>query len=266
MVPVYTICFSISAFIYDEILKSSYIETSDLLLSSLAIFILLSFILCGIIWTAYVLSVRCVIKRIVNKDKSSAFCFWETIKQVYDSFITKLNLKTRLYSLLLYMVCMFLVWIIFLIINKQWGHSYFFMVLGLVMPYIFIGLLRMSIRKQKCKYTYLFVCCHYILIVFLSILYAITILNVADFFSVHEQMIYPVYNYEPFKLAILLFVLLNGIVAPFVIPGIGYRIVCWDARMKTRKSWKRIKKWSKKYTKSLNEFCSNIPDTPVHTP
>lgn len=266
LVPVYTLCFSISAYIYDELFKSSYIETTDFLLSSLAVFILLSFILCVFLWVVYIFNIFVEIKRTINGAKQSVPCFLNTLNRYCDKFITWMNSKTRWYSFLFYIVFLFVFFTIFIIIDVFLLKNYYFMLLGIVIPYMLIGLVRIYIRRQKSKYTYLFVCGHYLAIVCLSILYPIIILSVSYFFGVQDELLYPVYDNELFKYAILLFVLLNGIVAPFAVPALGYRMVCWDAKSKAGDCNRKIKEWSKRHKKNLEEFCKNIPDVATNTP
>ena len=78
LAPFYTVFFCLAVFIYDELLKSPHFGFTSFLLSSLAVFILLSFILWILLWSIFIVNIDYNLAHIegINEGEKKTFTKW----------------------------------------------------------------------------------------------------------------------------------------------------------------------------------------------
>lgn len=260
LAPLYTVFFCLTVFIYDELLKSPHIGFTNLLLSSLAIFILLSFIFWILLWSIFVVNIGYNLAHIEEKNEEKKKS-WAKGMAKYDITIQYINSKsiflTYIIRSLLLLACLITVICICHIFNTI--SIFTILIIGLVLPIVLSGVLRTGIRKEKGEYTYLFMCGHYVAMILMAIFFAAILLYFANNWDCSDQMLFSFVDCRWFKVSIFLFVLLNGIFLPFIIPYYTYNRLYWDSKKKVKMSITKSQELSQALLKELDDFCRKIP-------
>lgn len=260
LAPLYTVFFCLTVFIYDELLKSPHFGFTNFLLSSLAIFILLSFILWILLWSIFIVNIGYNLAHIEdkNEEKRKKIAKWMA---KYDTIIQYINSKsifiTYIIRTLILLICLISVICFFHIFNIS--SMVAILIMGLILPTILSGVLRTGVRRKKGEYTYLFMCGHYIAMILMAMLFAVIILFFANFWDCTDQMLFSFVDCRWFKVSIFIFVLLNGIFLPFIIPYYTYNRLYWDSKKKVKMSITKSEDLSRELLKELDDFCRKIP-------
>lgn len=260
LAPLYTVFFCLTVFIYDELLKSPHFGFTNFLLSSLAIFILLSFILWILLWSVFIINVGYNLAHIEekNEEKSKYFAKWMA---QYDIVVQYLNSKSVFLTYIIRMVLLLVCLIVVIFVCHFFCKSSIaiIIIMGLILPTVLLGILRTGIRRKKGEYTYLFMCGHYIAIILMALLFAAIILFFVNSWDCADQMLFSFVDCRWFKVSIYIFVLLNGIFFPFIIPYYAYNRLYWDSKKKVKISMTKSQELSQELSQALDNFCRKIP-------
>ena len=125
------------------------------------------------------------------------------------------------------------------------------LIMGLVLPIVLSGVLRTGIRRKKGEYTYLLMCGHFIAMILMAMLFTAIILFFTNLWDCADQMLLPYDDCRWFKVSIFIFVILNGIIFPFLIPYYTYNCLYWDSKRKVKTSTTKSQELSQELLKEL---------------
>lgn len=264
LAPLYTFIFCITIFIYDELLRSERIWFNDMLISSLSCFILISYLYWFVMWVSFINNINF---KETKKDieltrlKKSLSKYGCRFKKCHCKIIDYLNEKSIVWLFVLRASIYFLLLLAALFINAYWFHinSYIIILLCIILPIVLTGILRLYSYGNKGKYSYVFMCGHYIVIKIVSILLSISIFYLVDITNTAESVLIPYTSCIWIKLSIFSFVLLNGIFFPFILPYYSYNSYYKYAKDQVTESEKEATHLVKQLQDSLDSFCDKIP-------
>lgn len=264
LAPLYTFIFCITIFIYDELLRSESLWFNDILISSLSCFILISYLYWFIMWISFMNNINFKemdknikakrLKRLINH---TCYCF----KKWHCGIIYYLNQKTIIWLFIIRMgICVLLLGIL-LSINAYLYHinNYIIVLLSIIFPVIFTGIIRLYSYGGKEKYSYVFMCGHYVAIIIMSIILSVSIFIIADLTSTTESVLIQYTSCKWIKVSTFLFILLNGIFLPFILPYYRYNSYYKFSKKQVRESEKKAQILIEQLQQELDSFCDKIP-------
>lgn len=258
LAPLYTVLFCLTVFIYDELLNhfgSTDTLFSSFLLSSLAIFILLSFLLWILLWSIFVINFHNTEDNAEKETRKKKFTKWIDIDN--NKYINSKHFILKTYIIRPLLLLVYFIVVIYFCHIFCSSSTIVIVILGIVLPTILKGILRTHIRRKKGGYTELFVCGHYIVMILMAILFTATILFFVRLWNSADLMLFSTAGCQWFKLFIFIFVLLNGIICPFMIPYGTYYYLYRDSKKKAEEDNKKLED---KFLKRIKELCEK------HTP
>lgn len=223
MAPLYSLLVGILVFICDEIL-GSVPSFHDEIVTFLSIFISLSFIFWAFIWISLIRDVR----RSLIGYKTNKFV--GGIKKIVEK-CAKLNYFSGLRLLIELDIAVMLI-IGFFAINPLWLRMALYL-MTILFPIFAIAIHRLSNHYNIGVYSYDYLFKHFSVLFLISLTVAATFaIGIAAHSVFITEMMFSYYNYTLVKYSILTFIILNGLVMPFIMPYWGHKYVVKFAKRK----------------------------------
>ncbi len=250
LASLYTFIFCIIIFISDEILRLDILRP-DILISTLSIFIVISYLYWVVLWS------KLCSKEEEKESSQSKLSNWSKkhlplIQNLYLAFVVRLIVFAALL-------------IVPLIANAYWFPiNNYIIIIILFLIILSKGILRI-IPSKKEDYSYLFPCAHCFAFVAMAFLFTGVIFYVTRITQTSDSFLIPYDNYNAIKIAAFLFILLNGLILPFIIPYyVGKQIIspCIEYAKFVNNTVNNCKKEEQKiinrYEKRLKRLCRRI--------
>ena len=249
LAPLYTLFFTITIFIFDELVRFKNNMSNDIMFSALYCFIVLSYVFWGILWLEYYFKFYKFDKSCIQNTKTN--------KSVFNNW-TQINRKKKIGC-----SCVFIILplIILHIINAYVISINPFIIIGvgIIIPFVITGFFMVKSINEYSDYSYAFMCGHYIIILFLSVVVISLYYLLFDTLRANESAFMQYQSLDTLKISVFVFTLLNGIVLPFIFPYISYYRYYEYVKAKTNESRKEADKIVDLINKKLEEFVNKIP-------
>lgn len=267
LAPLFSFVFCFVLFVLDELLKANCVGQKDFLLTFLLFFIIVSYEFWLIVWANFIIRMRHDIckrrmpKNPTLKDKIINKCrkilaFLHLKRYFCDQLGNPRKILLMIFRMIIvvFFVCaMMLLYKYVKPINKMWILS-----IGIILPIFIIGAMRLSAYECENKFTFVFLCGHVLTLILTSLLLAIVYLFFSSFLGIYSEIgfSYPVGLLKFFS---FLFVGLNGIVLPFLLPYYCYDQYYCMAEKKVRDSKKEADVVVEKIMQEIKDFSSRLP-------
>lgn len=252
LAPLYSFAFVMIMFIFDELLRSSHIGCNDLLVSTLSVFTLLSYIYWSIAWFVYC-------SRLYNSHYSKY-----RPKGIIYKIARWVSSRGLIYSCIIRIVFI-LVSIGFALVISKYAmfvgddaRFFLFWSLGVVFPSLLIGYPLTKASTRDVNRGYLPTILHVCLLGGLSMVISLLVLNLASNF---EGMSYLIKTYDDsfcLKTYTILFVLLNGLLIPLFLPFLCYKLLCVIAQKAPSRAQKEVEKMIEKWISEIQEINKEV--------
>ena len=244
LAPLYTFCYCLIIFMFDELLRIPAIGHINFLCSVLTIFFMISIFFWGFIWSKF------LINHIPWKSK-------EPSSRKEDKSKTE---KSLLYSIIKKSI----ICILFFILGI-WGthqfflpHRYLYGIIGSFMiPVAYIGYLKLFTQKGKKEYTHLLTLGHLLGFMLLATLLCVIFFIYIEITNSYNDWLNPFRTYM-YKITNFCAILLNGLVFPFFMPYLCYYIIYKKAQRNVRDSKTKAEKIEDNLIKALEEFSQKV--------
>lgn len=252
MAPFYSFLYCMIVFIFDEALRSD-IPGKDIILSSLVIFTLFSFIFWILIWIHF-FRTNSVDYQHIQRPKNLCILLKKCSEYIENQgYIKALTIRI--------LVCLLILALALFAIYR--GNLYeevakVFLGLALLIPGLIIGIAKYLAKEGKPEYTHVLIASHSLIALVVSTLLALLIHLSVDYFPQLEICLFRYDSLTWLKFSILFFALMNGIIFPFLFPYISYMALY----RKVVLAEKDIAKMHKENGEKLKEFCKKIPLKP----
>lgn len=255
--PMFTFLFCLIIFMYDELLRTNAVVYNDLLISSLSLFVAYSYIMWILIWGQYVIRISTIdFSGLGGRNNSNL----NRIATGHNIMLKDKNVRCAPYIFL----CRQLVCLIILIGAFFLGISYecgwWIIVTALLFPVIGVGSLRLiSFRSDEWQYTYNSTCGHIVALWILAVCNTIILFMFIEFFGQRSShLLMPYENCRLIKAFTLAFIVLNGILLPYVMPYYAYNRIYSKARSDLRKKNEDLETDINKSIGALKEFHNKV--------
>lgn len=245
MGPLYTLFICIIVFIGDETIMSAECLNWGVI-TVITLVIIASYLFWGWIWFSYIKTVQDCLKHngLGNtKSKCRVLCF-----------CGKINYKAGMAGIIiLNSITLFAI----AVLPMPIFICRFIYFLSLIIPVVLMALHRTSMHISLGVYSYEFLLKHFLMILCLAI--SITALFfVGAYLDTNIENISIEYSNIMLKISILLFVLLNGLILPFIFPYLAYKLVLMFALKKAERE--KLNAWfvRMEIDQQLNDFCDKI--------
>ena len=247
LAPLYTFFFCITVFIFDELLRHSYIPYKDFILLNLSILTLFSVVFLGLIWFFFLK--RTHIDYIISTNKKDI--------QKYDSYK-----HSRTFLILKCIIAIVIAFIFtFFVYNYPAILCKLFFVLALISPITLIGYSKLKSHIRHSHYSHLFLFKHYTSIILLTFTTCTIIYITIKLFPEFSVVLYLTPDYFLLKMSIFLLILTNGLILPFIFPYYRYKTYLKYAKSQVYKSNNNAKSVITDLENKLTTFCNDIRKT-----
>ena len=254
LAPLYSFLFVLVVFLYDEMLRSSAIQFNDFLVSSLSFFTLFSSVYWLGKWMTYVIDLfRNNGNRTYNLLSNGSF---SKIMQIVH-FTPFKNDWIRMGS---EFVWFFFIAIVVLIMHI---HGLLLAVLltllGVVLPFIIEGFYHLhpiGKKESDSDKGYRSTLNHFGRLLFLSLLVTSVYFLMSSSIPTFNDLLIPYDGLQWLKIFSVGFVIINGLVAPSVLPFHSYRLLSRQVIKKPQKMQERVDKEIEKLLKEVKLFTS----------
>ena len=254
LAPLYTFLFVLVVFLFDELLRSSMIPCNDFMVSCLSFFTLFSYVYWGGKWATYVIDIfRNNGNRTYNLLSDGQF---SRIMQVVHFTAFKNDWVRISYEILWFMFVAML-----LAITHVNGAilTVVLTVCGVVFPFVIEGFYHLHPAEKKesdLDKGYRTTVNHFGRFLFMSILVAIVYFLMDSYIPIFKGMLIPYNGLHWLKIFTVGFVILNGLVAPSVLPFHSYRLLSRQVIKKPQKMQERVDKEIESLLKEVKAFTS----------
>ena len=230
LAPFYSFIFCLIIFIFDELLMAYSLNCNDFFLTFLSFFIIESYVFWTITWLNFILYIHHDIQ-ILKSPKDSLpwirrFVGWrQCFRRWYTSkyIVNKIG-KPREYVLMVLRSFLILALVTSLLLCSAFItpiHTVWIITFGVLLPLVVLGVLRLWAYDCERKFTYIFLCGHVVTLSVLALLLTLLLLFVSQWLGIYEDIVLP-YSKMWMKISAFLFVGLNGIVLPLLLPYYCY--------------------------------------------
>lgn len=254
LAPLYSFLFVLVVFLYDEMLRSSAIQFNDFLVSSLSFFTLFSSVYWLGKWMTYVIDLfRNNGNRTYNLLSNGSF---SKIMQIVH-FTPFKNDWIRMGSEF--------VWFFFIAILVLIMHIHGLLLavlltlLGVVLPFIIEGFYHLhpiGKKESDSDKGYRSTLNHFGRLLFLSLLVTSVYFLMSSSIPTFNDLLIPYDGLQWLKIFSVGFVIINGLVAPSVLPFHSYRLLSRQVIKKPQKMQERVDKEIEKLLKEVKLFTS----------
>lgn len=252
LAPLYSFAFVMIMFIFDELLRSSHIGCNDLLVSTLSVFTLLSYVYWSVVWFIYCTR--------LYKSHYSGHKPKGLIYRISRRITTYGLIKSCILRLSFMILCVVVTLLItkYLVFVGDSVRFFLFWSVGIVLPSSLIGYPLSKTSPRDVNRGYLPTILHVCLLGILSVVISLVVLNLASHF---EDMSYLIKAYNDsfyLKTFTILFVLLNGLLVPLFLPFLCYKILCIIAQEAPRRAQKEVDKMIDKWISEIKEINKGV--------
>lgn len=221
--PFYTLLFTITLFIFDEILRSESLHHYHYIIQSiLGHFILFSYFFWIVLWANF------IFRHQITNSKGK----YPTFKEKWN------NLTFGKKVLICCLTFIFTFFIIYFIENINIYYPFSLLTFFATTIFICFGLFMISTIKdnEESEFSYMFICRHFLFILIVSILLTLFCFGAMTFTSFYD--ILPTFsnNSTVYKISSFVFIILNGIISPFIMPYVAFNRLYHYVRKKTIES------------------------------
>ena len=219
LAPLYVFGFCLVVFLFDEMLRCSRIDYNDFLFSMLSVFVFLSYIYWIFLWYRYFYRMKRMLNQLSDSNASKGLISdWkELIRKSlkrYGKWMSRLN---PIWSASLRIMWHVLILIISLAASLFLKNPWCFIIFGLAMPIVLSGVIRIS-GKRSGGYSYLFMCGHFAAISVEAVVMTCVIWAFVGITDSQSILMMQCYDNFYIKSAVSVFIILNGIILPFLMP------------------------------------------------
>lgn len=244
LAPLYTFCYCLVIFIFDELLRIPTIGNIDFLCSVLSIFSTISIVFWGLIWIKFLIVY-------FPWNSSKIHNFTKETEQRGESLLYSVIKKSLLCGLFFIIG----IWIIRYFILP---HRYLYgIVVSFIIPIVYIGYKKLFVNKNAKEYTYLLTIGHFFGFILLSVLFCLILFTYIGIFDSYNHWLNP-FQIDIFKIIILCAILLNGLILPFFMPYLCYYIIYIKAQRDVKDSKTKAEAIENDLIKSLEEFSQKV--------
>ena len=254
LAPLYTFLFVLVVFLFDELLRSSMIPYNDYLVSCLSFFTLFSYVYWVGKWMTYIIDIfRNNGNRTYNLLSNGHF---SRIMQIVHFTPFKKD-----YLRLGYEILWFIIIATLLAINHVNGTvlTVVLTVCGVVFPFVIEGFYHLHPAGKKesdLDKGYRSTLNHFGRFLFMSILVALIYFIMSSYMPAFKGMFIPYNGLHWLKIFTVGFVILNGLVAPSVLPFHSYRLLSRQVMKKPQKMQERVDKEIDSLLRDVKTFTS----------
>lgn len=249
LAPLYTLFFTITIFIFDELFRFRIDIPNNLMFSTLSCFIVLSYAFWTMLWFKYFFKFSKFDKLCIRNTK--------TKKSVF-SYIRTVNRKKKIGG-----SCVFIILALAILhfINAYIINVSPFIIIGvgIIIPFATIGIFMLKFINGYSDYSYAFMCGHYIMILLLSVIVVCSYYLLLYILKTEESALIQYQSLTILKISVFVFTLLNGIILPFVFPYIAYYRYYEYVKAKTGESRKEANDIINSINNDLEDFVRKIP-------
>lgn len=240
LAPLYTFLFVLVVFLYDEMLRSSMIPFNDYLVSSLAFFTLFSSLYWACKWFTYVIDLfRNNGNRTYNLLSDGKF---SRIMQIvhYSTFGNdwiRIGYEFLFFVMFLCMLAIMNVSGLLLAVSLT--------LFGVVIPFVFEGFYHLHPAGEKesdLDKGYRSTLNHFGRLLFMSLIVAAIYMALGGYVPAFNSLLIPYHGLQLLKIFSVGFVIVNGLVAPSVLPFHSYRHLSRAVVKKPQKMQERVNK------------------------
>lgn len=249
LAPLYTLFFTITIFIFDELFRFRNDIPNNLMFSTLSCFIVLSYAFWTMLWFKYSFKFSKFDKLCMQNTKTKKYVF---------SYLRTVNRKKKIGG-----SCVFIILALAILhfINAYIINVSPFIIIGvgIIIPFATIGIFMLKFINGYSDYSYAFMCGHYIMILLLSVIVVCSYYLLLDILKTEESALIQYQSLTILKISVFVFTLLNGIILPFVFPYIAYYRYYEYVKAKTGESRKEANDIINSINKNLEDFVRKIP-------
>lgn len=246
--PLYALLFCLAIFICDEIVVG-IASASNFVVSFLTIFTIFSFLFWIMIWGIFYKDIRivteCVSSSTIEKSKKSLkhrLIKWRWMYLVIPVF---------------YALCLFISTLVPIMLIK-WLIAF---MVGFILPICFIASFRAKAHHVFGLYTYEYIFKHFVGLLLMSLLIAAVTTAGCVLSEDISSACFTFENFVVLKISVISFILISGLLLPFLMPYYGFKRVLKIVENEVINSKTNMKDELASVKKELNDFCRNIPLT-----
>lgn len=254
--PMFTFLFCLIIFMYDELLRTNAVVYNDLLISSLSLFVAYSYIMWILIWGQYVIRISTIDFSGLGRNNINL----NRIASRHNHMLGNKNERYALYFFLRRLLVCLVILIGAFFLGIIYEHGWWIIATALLFPVVGVGSLRLiSFRSEEWQYTYNSTCGHFVALWTLAVCNTIILFMFIEFFGQQStHLLMPYDNCRLIKFFTLAFIVLNGILLPYVMPYYAYLRIYSKARSDLKKKNEEIETDINKSIQSLHEFHNRV--------
>lgn len=269
LAPLFSFIFCLVLFVFDELLKAYSVKCNDFLLTFLALFIIVSYVFWIMVWMNFVLYMRHDIWKIQSPQYNS---YWKKkivkYRQLFRSWYinhyicNKLGRPREYVLMLLRSVILIVIVFLMLLMHKYVIplNTKWIVLFGVVLPMAIMGIIRLWAYVCENRFTFVFLCGHVLALTALSALLTLVFIHCTDWMGIYDNIILS-YSKPWMKVSSFLFVGLNGIVLPLLLPYYCYNQYYHMAEKKVKDSKKDEEQEVEELMNGIKKFASQLPGT-----
>lgn len=254
LAPLYTFLFILVLFLYDELLRCSFIPFNDFLVSSLSFFTLFSSVYWTGKWMTYV----------IDLFRNNGNRTYNLVSDGYFSKIMQISHLTPFkndWIRLIYEVVWFICMAVILMLLHEHGfwQALVLTLVGVVLPFIIEGVYHLhpvGKKESELDKGYRSILNHFGRFLFMSLLMTIVYFYMSLLFPAYKNLLIPYDGLLWLKFFSVGFVIVNGLVAPSVLPFHSYRNLSKQVIKKPQKMQERVDKEIDRLLKDVKDFTS----------
>lgn len=267
LAPFYSFIFCLVIFLFDEMLMAYSLDYNDFFLTFLSLFIIESYVFWIITWLNFILYMRRDIQMLKKPHKWSPWIqkvikWKQKIRDWYiGKYIVNKEGKPREYVLMICRTMVILALVTFLLLFNAFVspiQTIWIISIGVVIPLFVLGFLRLRAYECERKFTYIFLCGHVITLGVLAFLLTLLFLELSQWLNIYDEVVLP-YSKMWMKISAFLFVGLNGIVLPLLLPYYCYNKFYHMAEKKVGDSKKDEEREVSAMLDDIKKFASKLP-------
>ncbi len=253
MAPLYSLLVCLAVFVCDEILHVIPFSR-DILITFLSTLIFISYFFWGVIWFSLW---RDTYNSLIVTKKPNRFTY--KLKNLVK-FCERINYRKGL-RLLIEIDIIVILTIVLCAINPVWIRITLYAT-SLLIPLFAIAAYRVSRHSNLGIYSYDFLFKHFCVISLLSLMVTMTFAIGASHHILVDEMLFGYENCNLLKYSILVFIILNGLILPFIMPYWGYKYVLEFAKHKTQNIEKIVEPIRTDIIQKLKNMSNGIIQSP----
>lgn len=246
--PLYSLLFSLVVFVCDEILYSVP-SLRDTIVTFLSVFTALSFIFWIFVWTSLSRDLRNGLKR--RDDNKIVTKIRKLVNNCAKwTYFSSLRLLIELNIGIILIIGL-------VVINPLWIRITLYSA-AILIPIFAIAIHRLSKHSNIGVYSYDYLFKHFSVLFLISLMVTLTFAVGAAHSGMVQEMIFTYDDYKFLKYSILTFIIVNGLIMPFIMPYWSHKYVVKFAKREIQDIEKRVGPVRDKIMDDLRNFLDKI--------